>query len=454
MCFIGIDVAKEHLEFARRPGGETGRVLNDEAGIRALVARCQAASATLIVCEATGGYEAALVAALATAGLPVVIANPRQVRDFAKATGQLAKTDAIDAQVLALFAERVRPAPRPLPGAEVEALDALLTRRRQLIEMLVAERNRLLVAPPAVRRDLQQHIRFLERRLREADDDLHTAVKASAVWRVKDDLLQSVPGVGRVVSLTLLAELPELGRLSHKEIAALVGVAPLARDSGTLRGKRLVYGGRPSPGRALHGRARREPSQSGDPHLLRAPALGREARQGGAHGLHAEAAGHPQRDRPQRHSVAAPWRTRDHLISKTVANDWRLSCRPSSSRLHKPSFHSALMEGAARAESRARPACRLQARVRPRTRLEAQPHCTPSTAESVRYGSLKRAISPARLPGIKNNRADKGLRSFAESAATSKTIRATTSTGVSPGIGTTSSPVPQTLEYSRRSRTP
>jgi transposase len=225
-------------------------VLNDEAGLRALVARCPAASATLIVCQATGGYEAALVAALATAGLPVVIANPRQVRDFAKATGQLAKTDAIDAQVLALFAERVRPTPRPLPGADVEALDALLTRRRQLLEMLVAERNRLLVAPPAVRRDLQQHIRFLERRLREADDDLHTAVKASAVWRVKDDLLQSVPGVGRVVSLTLLAELPELGRLSHKEIAALVGVAPLARDSGTLRGKRLVYGGR-APVRAV-----------------------------------------------------------------------------------------------------------------------------------------------------------------------------------------------------------
>jgi transposase len=184
------------------------------------------------------------------AGLPVVVANPPQVRDFAKATGQLAKTDAIDAQVLALFAERVRPEPRPLPVAAAQALDALLTRRRQLIEMLVAERNRLLVAAPAVRRDLQQHIRFLERRLREADDDLHTAVKTSPVWRVKDDLLQSVPSVGRVVSLTLLAELPELGRLNHKQIAALVGVAPLNRDSGTLRGKRLVYGGR-APVRAV-----------------------------------------------------------------------------------------------------------------------------------------------------------------------------------------------------------
>jgi transposase len=250
MSFLGIDVAKVQLEFACRPSGEAGTVANEDGGIRELVARCQALAPTLIVCEATGGYEAALVAALATAGLPVVIANPRQVRDFAKATGQLAKTDAIDAQVLALFAERVRPEPRPLPDEAAQALDALLTRRRQLVEMLVAERNRLLIARPAVRRDLQQHIRFLQRRLREADDDLHTAVKASPAWRVKDDLLQSVPGVGRVVSLTLLAELPELGRLTHKEIAALVGVAPLNRDSGTLHGKRLVYGGR-APVRAV-----------------------------------------------------------------------------------------------------------------------------------------------------------------------------------------------------------
>jgi transposase len=252
MVFIGIDVAKVQLELACRPSGETGTATNDERGIGELVARCQALAPTLIVCEATGGYEVALVAALATAQLPIVIANPRQVRDFAKATGQLAKTDAIDAQILALFAERVRPAPRPLPDAAAPALDALLTRRRQIIEMLTAERNRLLIARPPVRRDLQQHIRYLERRLREADDDLHTAVKASPLWRVKDDLLQSVPGVGRVVSLTLLAELPELGRLSHKEIAALVGVAPLNRDSGTLRGKRLVDGGRAPVRAALY----------------------------------------------------------------------------------------------------------------------------------------------------------------------------------------------------------
>jgi len=252
MSFIGIDVAKAQLEFAGRPGGETGPVANDERGISALVVRCQALVPTLLVCEATGGYEAALVAALATAGRPVVIVNPRQVRDFAKATGQLAKTDAIDAQVLALFAERVRPEPRVLPDEAAEALHALLTRRRQLVEMLTAERNRLLIARPTVRGDLQQHIRCLERRLRAADDELHTAVKDSPLWRVKDDLLQSVPGVGRVVSLTLLAELPELGRLSHKEIAALVGVAPLNRDSGTLHGKRLVYGGRAPVRAALY----------------------------------------------------------------------------------------------------------------------------------------------------------------------------------------------------------
>ncbi len=252
MSFIGIDVAKAQLEFACRPSAETGAVPNADSGIRELVARCQELAPTLIVLEATGGYEAALVAALATAGLPLVVVHPRQVRDFARATGQLAKTDAIDAQVLALFAERVRPAPRSLPDEAAQALEALLTRRRQLVAMLTAERNRLLMARAPVRRDLQQHIRFLERRLREADDDLHTAVRASPLWRVKDDLLQSVPGVGRVVSLTLLAELPELGRLSHKEIAALVGVAPLNRDSGTLRGKRLVYGGRAPVRAALY----------------------------------------------------------------------------------------------------------------------------------------------------------------------------------------------------------
>ena len=228
-------------------------------------------SLTLIVCEATGGYEAALVAALATAGLPVVVANPRQVRDFAKATGQLAKTDAIDAQILALFAERVRPELRALPDEAVEALDALLTRRRQLVEMLTAERNRLLVARAPVRRDLQQHIRFLERRLREADDDLHTAVKASSVWRVKDDLLQSVPGVGRVVSLTLLAELPGARPAQSQEDRRPRGGRPAQpRQRHAARPAPGLRRPRAGPGRPLHGRAGREQMQPGDPRLLSA----------------------------------------------------------------------------------------------------------------------------------------------------------------------------------------
>jgi transposase len=233
MEFIGIDVAKAQLEFAGRPSGVTGAVPNADQGIDTLVEQLQAQAPTLIVLEATGGYEAAVVAALATAGLPVVVATPRQVRDFARATGQLAKTDAIDAQVLALFAERVRPTPRPLPDEAAQALDALLSRRRQLVGMLTAERNRLLIARPAVRRDLQQHIRFLERRLREADGDLHRAVKASPVWRVKDDLLQSVPGVGRVVSSRCSPSCPSSGdsptRKSPPSLASPRSTATAAR---------------------------------------------------------------------------------------------------------------------------------------------------------------------------------------------------------------------------------
>jgi transposase len=199
---------------------------------------------TLLVLEATGGYDRPLVAALAAAGLPVVVANPRQVRDFARATGQLAKTDAIDADILALFAERVRPEPRPLSDDATQALDALLTRRRQLLEMLVAERNRLTHARPVIRRDIAQHVRWLERRLREVDTDLDRAIQSSPVWRAKENLLRSAPGVGPILSRTLIGDLPELGPLNRKQIAALVGVAPLARDSGTLKGKRLVWGGR------------------------------------------------------------------------------------------------------------------------------------------------------------------------------------------------------------------
>lgn len=250
--FVGIDVAQATLDVALLPSGETWQVANDEPGIRALLTRLQPHAPTLIVLEATGGYERATVAALATAGLPVVVANPRQVRDFARATGQLAKTDTLDALILALFADRVRPAVRPLPELATQELAALLARRRQLIEMLGAERQRLGLAAASVRRSLTQHIAWLERQLGRVDDDLDGLIQASPLWRAKDDLLQSVPGIGPVVSRTLLAMLPELGHLSHKEIAALVGVAPLARDSGTLRGKRSVWGGRAPVRTALY----------------------------------------------------------------------------------------------------------------------------------------------------------------------------------------------------------
>jgi transposase len=242
--FVGIDVAKAHLDIALRPTAEGWRVANDDAGIGPLVARMQALQPALIVLEATGGLEVPVTAALTAAGLPVVVVNPRQARDFAKATGRLAKTDALDAHGLAHFAEAVRPAPRPLPDAQTQALSAHLARRRQLLDMLTAEKNRLGSAPPMIQADIQAHITWLERRLADVNDDLGKAIRASSVWRERDDLLQSTPGVGPVLSYTLVADLPELGSLSRQQIAALVGVAPLNRDSGSLRGKRTVWGGR------------------------------------------------------------------------------------------------------------------------------------------------------------------------------------------------------------------
>jgi transposase len=250
MTFVGIDIAKADFVVACRPDETSWTAPNDAPGISATVTRVRALAPTLIVLEATGGYETSLVAALAAAALPVVVANPRQVRDFAKATGQLAKTDRLDAQLLALFAERVRPTPRPLPDAISQQLEALLTRRRQLQDMLTAENNRLEHATGPIRREITRHIRWLERRVTAADRDLDDTIQKSPVWRAKENLLRTVPGIGPVVSRTLLADLPELGRLNRKQIAALVGVAPLARDSGTLRGKRIIWGGR-APVRAV-----------------------------------------------------------------------------------------------------------------------------------------------------------------------------------------------------------
>jgi transposase len=243
---IGIDVAKATLEVWSEPDGTGWAVANDPIGIGELVERLGERVVARIVVEATGGYEYAVVAALSLAGHPVAVVNPRQVRDFAKATGQLAKTDRLDAQVLAHFGAAIRPEPRALPSAAVRELDAVVTRRRQVLEMLQAERNRRPLARGKVARQIQQHIAWLERQLGGLDDELKRLVEASPVWRAKENLLRSVPGIGPVTTATLLAELPELGTLSGRQIAALVGVAPFARDSGPLRGTRTIWGGRAS----------------------------------------------------------------------------------------------------------------------------------------------------------------------------------------------------------------
>lgn len=248
--FIGIDVSKATLDVAALPDGEAWTVTNDDAGLAQLTPRLVALAPVAIVLEATGGFEMLAALTLAQAGLPVAVVNPRQVRDFAKAMGRLAKTDAIDAGILALFAQRIRPDPRPLPDEAALLLEGLLARRRQIVDMLTAEKNRLGFARGPIKRDINQHIRWLEKRLAEVEGDLQDAVTASPLYQAKADLLRSVPGVGQVTTRTLLAALPELGQLSRHQIAALVGVAPMNRDSGTMRGKRMVWGGR-APVRAV-----------------------------------------------------------------------------------------------------------------------------------------------------------------------------------------------------------
>jgi transposase len=242
--YVGIDVSKAQLDIAERPSGEQAVIPHTEQDIAALVEQLGARRPACVVLEATGGLQAPLASALAIAGIPVAVVNPRQVRDFARATGQLAKTDAIDAQILARFAEAVRPAPRPLPDEATQEFSALLTRRRQLIEMLVAERHRMRTAPRPIQRQIQTHLTWLEQQLAMLDEDLTHRIQATPLWREHENLLRSVPGIGPVVSRTLLGELPELGMLTHKQIAALVGVAPLNRDSGSLRGRRMIWGGR------------------------------------------------------------------------------------------------------------------------------------------------------------------------------------------------------------------
>ena len=242
--WIGIDVSKSTLEVALRPSDERWTVSHTAAGHAELLQRLQPLQPTLIVLEATGGFQADLAATLVAAGLRVAVVNPRQVRDFARSTGRLAKTDRLDAGILAHFAEAVRPEPRPLPDEQLQALTALIVRRRQVVEMLSAERHRLSSVRPVMQTRIQAHIHWLEEELQRLDQDLQEMIRHSPLWREQEDLLRSVPGIGPVSACTLLAELPELGALNRKEIAALVGVAPFNRDSGLWRGRRTIWGGR------------------------------------------------------------------------------------------------------------------------------------------------------------------------------------------------------------------
>ncbi len=242
--FVGIDVSKAWLDTEAIPQSQSMRYGNDAAGIVALVEAMQAATPALIVVEATGGYETAVASALSAAGLPVVVVNPKQVRDFAKAMGILAKNDRIDARVLALFGQRIRPQLRPLPGVEQRELAELLDRRSQLVVMRAQERARLATALPVAKASLVEHIHWLDERLRQLDIELTARLRTSAAWKVKVDLLKGVPGIGKVTIFTLLARLPELGQLNRGTIAALAGVAPFDDDSGKRRGQRFIRGGR------------------------------------------------------------------------------------------------------------------------------------------------------------------------------------------------------------------
>lgn len=242
--YIGIDVAKRELEIVVRPTGEQWTAGTDPASVAGLVERLRERNAQLIVLEATGGYELPIASALAAANLPVAVVNARQVRDFARSLGKLAKTDRLDAAVLAHFAEATKPEVRPLPDETTQLLQGWLGRRRQLLEMILAEEQRLTMAARAVRPQIQAHIEWLRAQLRDVDAQLQTMIRSTPIWREHEDLLRSVPGVGPVLATTLLADLPELGRLTRRKIAALVGVAPLNRDSGAHRGQRRIWGGR------------------------------------------------------------------------------------------------------------------------------------------------------------------------------------------------------------------
>jgi transposase len=244
--FVGIDVSKDHLDVHVRPDNQQLRFVYDNEGLTALVRGQTELKPALIVIEATGGYEQRVVAVLAANQLPVVVVNARRIRDFAKATGRFAKTDSLDAAVLSDFGEKLRPRAGALPDESRDRLKAMLVRRRQLVEMMTAEKNRQSIAPKEIQREIQMHIDWLKKRLAKVDDDLSRNIKASPIWKAKDDILQSVPGIGPTTSTTMLATLPELGSLDRRAIAALVGVAPMNRDSGKWHGRRAIQGGRSS----------------------------------------------------------------------------------------------------------------------------------------------------------------------------------------------------------------
>ena len=242
---VGIDVSKDRLDVAVRPGSETFAVERNSAGLDLLVARLKELSPHIVALEATGGFETVVAAALAAAGLPVVIVNPANVRSFAKAIGQRAKTDPIDAAVIAHFAEATKPAPRPLPDEATRLLADLTARRRQIIEMMVSERQReRRLTAPRLKKSIARLLKALQKELTSVDADIDDAVRGSPAWREKEDLLTSVPGVGPTIARTLMAELPELGQLGRKEIAALAGLAPFTRQSGRWRGRSFIGGGR------------------------------------------------------------------------------------------------------------------------------------------------------------------------------------------------------------------
>lgn len=251
--FVGIDVAKDRLDVHVRPGGQAFSVTRDDEGVADLAKRWANAQPTLIVLEATGGFETMVAAGLAAAGLPVAVVNPRQIRDFARATGRLAKTDALDAAVIAHFAEAVKPPARPLADPQARVLGELMARRRQLIEMIGAESNRrrLLTVRRTVK-SVDRVLATLKAQLEQIDHDIDIAIRGTPAWREAEDLLTSVPCVGPKIARTLIAELPELGSLDRHEVASLVGVAPFNRDSGTLRGRRTITGGRPVVRAALY----------------------------------------------------------------------------------------------------------------------------------------------------------------------------------------------------------